>query len=162
MKFEEICKHITGSSPSGIIIQSGDWSYIARRLMSAWAACSNMPDWIINPTEGLESLEKTPDGFKEFCKAETEPTLQDLYEYIFEEDKDEVDINRDTKWENRVYREFSKAIAKSYLGSWNYRYSPQAFLQGKATINYRDLSTFDKFKAVIRNESKPFEGAFIE
>lgn len=162
--FNSLCQNLVGLAANDIPVYEEEWSYLARRFASAGAAAQTQPDWVLNPTDMLETLEKTYEGFCKVYAGIANPaglpvyTLAQLFDYIFIDDdrleetiqKREEEVEKAVNdafldsgyanegWFKCIYKELAKAISKAYLNTGKKSsISPQKFLKGRNIETYQ-------------------------
>lgn len=155
--FNQLCGLLTGCPSDNMLLpeKNADWQYVARQLTSGGAILNQQPDWVVNPTEAMEALGYTREGFQE--KYKEYPTLSDLFCYLTDSKDWEVVLDSscdNPKVMNSLYQRLARACLKCSLlqGTYGKAVSPTAWLKE----NY--LSTFEQFCFRFT----PIEGCQIE
>ena len=168
--FNQLCGLLTGCPSDNMLLpeKNADWQYVARQLTSGGAILNQQPDWVVNPTEAMEALGYTREGFQEKYKEfdEVEKAHPDVFNILLQilddgylTDSKDWEVVLDSSCDNpkamnSLYQRLARACLKCSLlqGTYGKAVSPTAWLKE----NY--LSTFEQFCFRFT----PIEGCQIE
>ena len=137
--FEEVCEALTGKKAIHISLpeKQADWDYVARQLVSGGAVLDQHPEWVINPTEAMQTFGYDREDFEKKFKHQN---LTMLFYYLtsYENDEEILDTNYyNRKAMNSLYIRLARACLKCHCP----KVSPTAWLKE------HELGTFSQFYA---------------
>ena len=148
--FNELCRDFTGCYADDIPLpeKKADWQYVARQLISGGAVLDGHPDWVINLSEVIQTLDYTYEDFQE--KHGEHQTLSYLLYYLTSyEDWEEVLTDECSKVKrqqmNSLYQRFAKACLKCYIVQENEIGHISKMVSPTAWLKEHNLETFEQF-----------------